>query len=72
MIIPVVAMLIIRATATKIQTHRAACRNESFFLPPDQCRKDTLACKQCRHAVYKAFIHTIQMSATQRNRSYRS
>ena len=63
MIIPVVAVLIIRATATKIQTHRIARRNESFFLPPDQRRKDTLACKQCRHAVYDAFIHTNQISS---------
>ena len=66
MIIPVVAVLIIRATATKIQTHRAARRNESFFLPPDQRRRDTLASKQCRHAVYKAFTHTNQISATAR------
>ena len=65
MIIPVVAVLIIRAPATKNQAHRAARRNESFFLPPYQRRRDTLACKQCRHAVYNAFIHTNQISSAQ-------
>ena len=66
MIIPVVAVLIIRATATRIQTQRAARRNESLFLPPNQCLRDTFACKQCLHGYLEAVIHTLQINATAR------